>query len=274
MHHWTSCWGPGRKDPPVAKQGKIPDNRSISCNLQQLWISWQKSPPPPVAKQWNKSEAGSIHFMQFPATLVQLAEKPPPPFVPFHERPSSHCTCRIPMVPILQIHTQIPPTLISSLGYQLSQLFKILTYTEVQDSPQWPKREKNLRLNLSVSCNFLQLWLSWQKSPPVAKEGKNSENESIRCMQYPATLVQLAEKPLPSGQRGKNSETESIHFMQFPATLVQLAEKPPFLPFCERPGLHCTCGIPMVPILQIHTQIPPIRISSLGYQLCQLFKIL
>ena len=29
----------------------------------------------------------------------------------------------------------------------------------------------------------------------------------------------------------------------------------------------------MVPILQIHTQIPPIRISSIDYQLCQLFKI-
>ena len=28
----------------------------------------------------------------------------------------------------------------------------------------------------------------------------------------------------------------------------------------------------MVPILQIHTQIPPIQISSLGYQLYQLFK--
>ena len=28
------------------------------------------------------------------------------------------------MVPILQIHTQIPPILISSLGYQLYQLFK------------------------------------------------------------------------------------------------------------------------------------------------------
>ena len=33
------------------------------------------------------------------------------------------------------------------------------------------------------------------------------------------------------------------------------AEKPPpFLPFCERPGLCCPYGIPMVPILQIHTQ--------------------
>ena len=37
------------------------------------------------------------------------------------------------MVPIVQIHTQIPPIQISSLAYQLYQLFKILTHTEVQD---------------------------------------------------------------------------------------------------------------------------------------------
>ena len=62
------------------------------------------------------------------------AEKPPPSFLPFHEGPGSHHTGRIPKVPILQIHTQIPPIQISSIGYQLCQLFKILTYTELQDS--------------------------------------------------------------------------------------------------------------------------------------------
>ena len=38
------------------------------------------------------------------------------------------------------------------------------------------------------------------------------------------------------------------------------AEKPPhsFLPFCEGLGLRHTGRIPMVSILQIHTQIPPI----------------
>ena len=46
-------------------------------------------------------------------------------------------------------------------------------------------------------------------------------------MQFPATLVQLAENPPPMALEGKISETGSIHFMQFPATLVQLAEKPP-----------------------------------------------
>ena len=41
---------------------------SISCNFQQVWFRWQKRPP----------------------------------FLPFYERPSLHCTWRIPMVPILQ----------------------------------------------------------------------------------------------------------------------------------------------------------------------------
>ena len=66
------------------------------------------------------------------------AEKPPPPsFLPFCEGPGLRHTGRIPKVPILQIHTQIPPIQISSIGYQLCQLFKILTYTELQDSGSW-----------------------------------------------------------------------------------------------------------------------------------------
>ena len=127
-----------------------------SCIIEHLiWENWAEKP----------FETGSIHFMQFPVTLVQLAEKPPPPaakqvkilrldlsiscnfqlswqkrppsFLPFCERPSSHHTCSIPMVPILQIHTQIPPIWISSLGYQLCQLFKMLTYRDVQDTVSW-----------------------------------------------------------------------------------------------------------------------------------------
>ena len=65
------------------------------------------------------------------------AEKPPHSFLPFREGLGSHHTGRIPKVPILQIHTQIPPIRISSIGYQLCQLFKILTYRELQDSGSW-----------------------------------------------------------------------------------------------------------------------------------------
>ena len=49
-------------------------------------------------------------------------------------------------------------------------------------------------------------------------------------MQFPATLVHLAETPPPPPQppvaRVKIFWTGSIHFMKFPATLVQLAETP------------------------------------------------
>ena len=69
--------------------------------------------------------------------LENLAEKPPPSFLPFHERSDSCHTCGIPMVPIVQIHTQIPPIQISSIGYQLCQLFKLLTYRKVQNTVSW-----------------------------------------------------------------------------------------------------------------------------------------
>ena len=58
----------------------------ISCSFQQLWFSWQKSLPLPPSHQWpnrKNVETGSIHFIQFPATLVQLAEKPPSLFCLF-----------------------------------------------------------------------------------------------------------------------------------------------------------------------------------------------
>ena len=57
--------------------------------------------------------------------------------------------------------------------------------------------------------------------------------EQVMSLQYESMLKIMipknwAEKPPPhpSGQTGKTFQPGSIHFMQFPATLVQLAEKP------------------------------------------------
>ena len=69
--------------------------------------------------------------------LENLAEKPPPLLLPFCERSVSCHTCGIPMVPIVQICTQIPPIQISSIGYKLCQLFKLFTYRKVQDTVSW-----------------------------------------------------------------------------------------------------------------------------------------
>ena len=142
FHAISSNFGSaGRKAPPphsVTKVGKKFKTGFIHfmqfpATLVQLA---EKLPPPPVTEDGKKFKTGSINFMQFPATLVQLAEKPPS-FCLLLREPSSHHTCRIPMVPILQIHSQIPPIQISSLGYQIYQLFKLLTYTEVQDTGSW-----------------------------------------------------------------------------------------------------------------------------------------
>ena len=109
--------------PPQDERNFLTSDLSISGNFEQLWYLWQKSPPPPRMRE-TFFDFRSIHFRQFRATLVFVAEKPPP-FLPFCQGLGSCHTERIPKVPILQIHTQIPPIQISSIGYHLCQLFKI-----------------------------------------------------------------------------------------------------------------------------------------------------
>ena len=130
--NFEQLWFLWQKSPPRIREKFLTSDLSIWGNFEQLSFLWQKSPPPQVEGKFF--DFRSIHFRQFWATLVFVAEKSPPPFLPFCHWPGSHHTGRIPKVPILQIHTQIPPIWISSIGYQL---FKILTYTELQDSGSW-----------------------------------------------------------------------------------------------------------------------------------------
>ena len=63
--------------PPVAKEGKILrlyPFHAISSNIDS---AGRKAPPHSQQPKREKSETESIHFMLFPATLVQLPEKPP-----------------------------------------------------------------------------------------------------------------------------------------------------------------------------------------------------
>ena len=108
------------------RENFLTSDLSISGNFQQLWFLWQKSPPP--QDEGKFFDIRSIHFRQFPATLVFVAEKPPPPFSAFSSE-TGFVSTGLPKVR-LQIHTQIPPSLWFLLGYQLCQLFKILTFTE------------------------------------------------------------------------------------------------------------------------------------------------
>ena len=150
---------------------------SISCNFQQLWFSWQKPSPHLWSQTVKFFWTRCIHFMQFVPTLVQLAEKP----------------------------THSPP---------------------LPAARQW----NIFRLDLSISCNLYHLWFSWEKSPLLW-----TDSEKILDSIYPFHAIfsnfgspnRKMPPPLtPQWPGSENCYTISIHFMQFPATLVQLAEKP------------------------------------------------
>ena len=137
MHHWISHWWlVGRKAPPP-RQGNIFDFRSIHFRWFQATLVFvaEKPPPPPKMRQ-NFFDFRSIHFRQFRATLVFVAEKPPPKM-----------------------------------------------------------RENFLTSDLSISGDFEQLWFLWQKSPPPQDEAKFFDFRSIHFRRFWATLVFVAEKP-------------------------------------------------------------------------------
>ena len=193
---WATLVLVAEKPPPPPRWGEnfLTPDLSISGNFEQLWFWWQKSPLP-LPDEGKNFDTRYIHFRQFQATLVLVAEK--------------------------------------------------IT----------PMREKILTPDISISGNFEQLWFWWQKRPPPPDEGKIFDTRSIHFRQFQATLVLVAEKPptphegkfldtrsihfrkfwatlvlvaenLPSPDEGKNFDTRSIHFRQFQATLILVAEKP------------------------------------------------
>ena len=114
-------------------------------------------------------------------------------------------------------------------------------------------REIFFTQDLSISGNSQQLWFLWQKSPPRMRDFFYTG--SIIFRQFPATLVFVAESPLPDegiflhwiypfqaissnfGFCGRKAPppcqdegnffyTGSTHFREFPAILVFVAEKP------------------------------------------------
>ena len=177
----------GRKaspPPPRMRENSFTLNLSIPCHFQQLWFFlWQKSLPPPLLNEGKFFYTESIHFMQFPATLVFVAEKPspspPPPewgkillhwiYYPFHAISSNFG---------FLWQKSPPPQNEGKFFYTESIHFMPFpaTLVFVAEKPPSPRTEegKNLRLDLSISCNFQQLWFSWQKRPhpSVTEEGK------------------------------------------------------------------------------------------------------
>ena len=231
-HHWTShCWWLGRKAPPPQDEGNFFDIRPI-------------------------------HFRQFTATLVFVAEKPLPPgwgnifwhrIYTFQTILSNFGFCGRKAPPMREI------VLTSDLS--ISGNFQQLWFLW-QKRPPTRMRDHFLTADLSISGNFQQLWFLSQKSTPPPRWGKIFDIRSMHFRQFPATLVFVAEKhptpqmrekfltlnlsisgkfeqlwslwqkSPPSKDEGNFFDIRSIHFRQFSATLVLVAEKPPPLVFC------------------------------------------
>ena len=144
MYHRTSHWGTGRKAPPPCS-GQTGENfldsiypfHVISSNFGS---AGRKAPPP--QDESKNFYTGSIHFWQFPATLVFVAEPPPPTPTRMREK---------------NVHWIYPFQAISSnFGFC------------GRKAPPLPPQDEGFFFtpDLSISGNFQQLWFLWQKSPP------------------------------------------------------------------------------------------------------------
>ena len=101
------------------------------------------------------------------------------------------------------------------------------TLVFVAEKPPPPRmREIFFTLDLSILCNFKQLWFMWQKSPHPQDEGKCLYTGSIHFMQFQATLVYVAEKPPPQDEERFFTLDLSISG-NFEQLWFLVAEKPP-----------------------------------------------
>ena len=252
-------WFWWQKSPPPG-WGKFFDTRSIhfgfSGNFEQIYFGFggRKSTPPPWGKIfWHQIypfqailsnfgfgsrkaekpppdegkffDTRSIHFSQFQATLVLVAEKPPPPMRENFLTPDLSMSGNYEQLwfwwqkshPPLMRENHLTPDL--SISGNFEQL-----WFWWQKSPPPPDEGKFLTPDLSISGNFEQLWFWSQKSSPTQDEGNFFDTRSIHFRESHATFVLVAEKaPL---DEGNFFDTRYIHFRQFWATLVLVAEKP------------------------------------------------
>ena len=248
--------------PPPEDEGKFFTLRlSISGNFQQHWFCGRKAPPPrkreiflhwiypfqaisskfgfcgrkaPPPLGWGKIfYTGSIHFRQFPAMLVFVAERSPWGWGNFF----LHC-----IYPFQAISSNFgfcgrkaayPPgwgKIFLHWIYPFQAISHNFGFCGRKASPS-PSRMREFFF-YTGSIHFRQfpatLVFEAEKHPPQ-DDGKFFYTGSIHFRQFPAILVFVAEKLPPPGW-GKIFYTGSIHFRQFPATLVFVVEKPPSPP--------------------------------------------
>ena len=234
--NFEQLWFLWQKSPPPfsMRENFLTPDLSISGNFEQLWLLWQKSTPP---DEGNFFDTRSIHFRQFWATLVFVAEKPPlQDKRKFFDIRSIHF--RQFQATLVFVAEKPPPPkdegkIFDIRSIQFRQFWATLIFVaEKPPSPGWGKifwhqiypfqqfqanfpssrgggcfcatKIKVARncLKLFISRIFEQLWFLWQKSPPPLQHvGKTFDTRSIHFRKFWATLICVAEKPPPPRMR-------------------------------------------------------------------------
>ena len=254
-----------RKDPPPPDEGttfwhQIYPFQEISSNFG---FGGRKTPHP----TWGKiiGHTRSIHFRQFRATLVLVAENLPSPDEGKFLTPDLSISGNFEQ---LWFWRQKRPLLLireiffGTRSIHFRQFWATLVLVAEKTPP--PMKEKFLTPDLSTSGNFEQLWFWWKKRLP--RWGKKFWHQ-IYPFQAISSNFGFGGRKAPPPKWGEIF----LHWIYPLQTILSnfgfCGRKAPlsFVPFHERHNSCYPCGIPMVSILQICTQIPPIWISSLGY---------
>ena len=161
--------------------------------------NWVEKPPP--HNEGKFFDIGSIHFRQFPATLVFVAEKPPP------SRMRENC-----------LKSDL------SISGNFQQLWFLW-----QKIPPPPPQDEGTFFNIG-SIHFRQFPATlgfWQKSPPPSGWGNIFWHWIYPFQAISSKFGFCGRKAPPPNDEGNFFDIRSIHFRQFRATLVFVAGKPP-----------------------------------------------
>ena len=157
----------GRKVPPPG-WGKIFDTRSIHFRQFQATLVFVAEEPLSPRMREKFFDIRSIHFRQFWATLVFVAEKPPPP--PDEGKFLTPALSISGNFRQLWFLWQKSPPMRKIFWHQIYPFQAILSNFGFcgRKAPS-PNEGKFLTPALSISGNFRQLWFLWQKIPPMRK---------------------------------------------------------------------------------------------------------
>ena len=219
----------GRKAPPSRmRENILTSDLSISGHFEQLWFLWQKIPPPPSWMRENIFDFRFIHFRQFRATLVFVAEKPPPTRMRENFL-TSDLSISGNFEQLWFLWQKSPPPQDKGKFFDFRfihfrQFWATLVFVAENLSPGWGKI---FWLQIyPFQAISEQLWFFVAEKPPPPGWVK------IFWLQiYPFQAISsnfgFCGRKAPTRMRENFFDFRLIHFRQFWATLVSVAEKPP-----------------------------------------------